>query len=324
MTEDPKTLMRALERERKRRAVAESLLEEKSRELFHSFEELEQAHKQLKANQKQLVQSEKMASLGIMSAGVAHEINNPIGFVLSNLKTLAEYAPVFSNLYEGLNGLLEKIEDDSCLAEEKQRLLAYLEQEDVEFLMEDTGDLLTESTEGVVRVRDIVAGMKSFSHSDTTDQEELDLNDTVSKTLALASGQLKTSCALETDLGDLPRLVGNSGRLGQVVMNLVVNASQAVSPDNGKVLIRTFADDNAVTLEVQDNGHGMNEETKNKLFTPFFTTKPVGEGTGLGLSITFGIIEEHGGRVDVESEEGVGTTFSVVLPTKRSAQAATA
>ncbi len=309
MTTSVDTLNRALERERKRRAHAEQLLEEKSRELFHSYESLEKAHEELKENQKKLVQSEKMASLGILSAGIAHEVNTPIGFVLSNVTTLGEYTPQFSRLYEELKNLLEKLPDD-----DRQRISRFLEEEEIDFIVEDTGDLVSESLEGVTRVRDIVAGLKTFSHADNDSIEPVDINDVINSTLTLARSEIERAGQLSTDLQDVPALMGNRGKLGQVIMNLVVNASQAICEEKGEILVRSRCVDDEVVIDIQDNGCGMDEETQMKLFTPFFTTKEVGEGTGLGLTITFGIVEEHRGRIEVSSALGEGTTFSVHLP----------
>ncbi len=314
MSDDPNVLRRALDRERKRRAHAEHLLEEKSRALFESYADLEKAHEALKCNQKQLVRSEKLASLGTLSAGMAHEINNPIGFVLSNLNSLNEYVPAIRQLHEEIIDLLNKVPDASPLAEDRQRLRAFLDDEDMEFIMEDTGDLLRESLQGVTRVRDIVAGLKTFARQGDRTLTELDLNHVVNETLTLARRQIESNSEVITELAAIPPVMGTEGRLMQVLTNLVVNASQAVCPKKGRIVVRTRVDGDDVVIEVQDNGHGMTEEVQEKLFTPFFTTKGVGKGTGLGLSISFGIIEEHNGRIEVKSAPGEGTTFSVYLP----------
>ncbi len=312
-TNDPALLERALNRERKRRAAAESLLEEKSRELFHSYKELEAALEELESNKDQLVQSEKMASLGVMAAGVAHEINNPIGFVQSNLNTLGEYAPVFAEIV----ALSQTLMQESPEAPAAKSLKELLEAEDIDFVLEDSQDILKESRSGIERVRDIVAGLKTFSHMDGDEQTEVQINDVLANTLNIARGQLKHQCEIIETLDDIPPVLGNSGRLGQVFMNLIVNAGQALPESAGRIEISSRLEDDQVVVTVADNGSGISPEHQKKLFEPFFTTKDVGEGTGLGLSISLGIINDHKGQIECESAEGQGTTFTVTLPVQR-------
>ena len=307
---DVEVLQRSLDRERKRRDQAERLLEEKSRELFYSYRQLEETLTELEANKDQLVQSEKMASLGVMAAGVAHEINNPVGFVSSNLNSLGEYLDVLCQLAARVEHYLGDPGDSARCA-----LAEFFKSEDVPYLVEDSADLIKESREGLSRVQDIVAGLRTFSRSSDGDREAVDLADCLANTLPIARSQFGSHCDFEVRVGELPQVTGNSGRLSQVFLNLLVNAAQAVAGQSEpRVVLEAEPLADAVELRISDNGCGIPEEHIDKLFQPFFTTKPVGEGTGLGLSISHGIVEEHGGQIFCESRVGVGTTFRVTLP----------
>ena len=321
MTDEAAALRKALERERARRNLAEQLLEEKSRALYASYKELEDAHLELTRNKESLIQSEKMASLGIMSAGMAHEINNPVGFMLSNMESLHEYLPVFMRGYSLLREVVGEIDQDSPLAHRRAEVLEYLQTSDVEYLVEDTADLLRETRDGLHRVKEIVAGLRMFSRADVGGMAELDVNACIEQTLQLARTEIRKTCDIIAELADdLPVVKGNQARLGQVLVNLLVNAVDAVndaSPegtDGGSVTVRSRLLDGFVEIQVQDTGCGMDEALQKKIFEPFYTTKEVGRGTGLGLSISHGIIEEHGGRIRVDSTPGQGTTFSIELP----------
>ena len=317
---DIETLQRAYEREKAKRAHAESLLEDKSRELFLSYEALQKshdevtaAHEELVLKQKQLVQSEKMASLGIISAGVAHEINNPIGFVLSNVVTLGENVASFNSLCTRLKGVFEAANDDDQLRASVSELATFYAEEDFDFVVEDGEGLITETTDGIVRVRDIVAGLKSFARVDTDEKTVANINECIESTLKILDSQTKYACDVKCCFAELPEIMCFPGKLNQVFMNLIVNAVHAVEED-GVICVSTTQESDSVTITVPDNGKGIAPEHLEDLFTPFFTTKPVGEGTGLGLSISHGIIEEHGGTISVDSTVGEGTTFTVTLP----------
>lgn len=310
---DIEVLERALARERKRRAAAENLLEEKSRELYHSYTKLEKAHNELRDNKDKLVQSEKMASLGVLSAGVAHEINNPIGFIQSNLNTLSEYAPIAVNVISQTKLLMAQHTD----AEPAQALQKIFDDKEIDFVLEDAHDILKECRDGIRRVQDIVSGLKEFSHMDNDEHDDVNVNELIENALNIAKSQFKTYCEVEQCLAELPAVKGNSGRLRQVFMNLIVNAGQALPDDGGKIRVASTCDGGTVTVTVEDNGCGISEEHKRRLFEPFFTTKDVGEGTGLGLSISLGIIEDHGGALTCESVVGEGTTFALTLPVQR-------
>ncbi len=316
---DIEILQRSLAREKAQRNLAEQLLEDKSRELFQSYEklrsshdELEHAHAEVKEKQEQLVQSEKMASLGIMSAGVAHEINNPLAFVFSNVNSLSHAVDQFKIFHELIEKLLQSSQS-TISDEERKKIDAFCKESDIEYLLEDCTELIQETVDGIQRVKGIVAGLKDFARADTAERESVDINLCIRNTLKIAIGQVKSNCKIEENLGDLPEISGFSGKIGQVILNLIVNASQAID-DNGVISIATTLDESDVIITVADTGCGMSKETIDDIFTPFFTTKPIGEGTGLGLSVSHGIVEEHGGKIRVDSEQGKGTCFTIRLP----------
>ncbi len=269
------------------------------------FKELKNTHEKLDDTQKQLMQSERMASIGQLAAGVAHEINNPIGFILSNYETLAEYVEVLNNI---LN-LYPTIEDDST----KSKLSEIWASEDVDFIREDLSELLVASKNGLNRVQEIVAGLKSFSHNNTASYIPMSLNDCVEDSIQLVWNELKYNCEIIRNLNDIPEVVGNYGQIEQVIVNMLINAKHAME-DTGVITLETKAEKECVVLIITDNGMGISEENIQKLFTPFFTTKAVGVGTGLGLSISYGILTDHGASIDVKSEVGKGTTFTITFP----------
>lgn len=256
--------------------------------------------------QAQLLQSEKMAAIGQLAAGVAHEINNPIGFVNSNLGTLKSY---IANLFEVIEAY-EKMEisgDQSLLKAARQRA-------DLEFLRDDLPSLLAESQDGLSRVTRIVQDLKDFSRVDQAERQLADLNAAMESTLNVVRNEIKYKADVVLELADLPQVDCVPAQINQVFMNLLVNAAQAI-PQRGKIFVRSGLENGHVWFEVEDTGKGMSEETRRRIFEPFFTTKPVGQGTGLGLSISYDIIvKKHGGRFDVRSEEDKGTCFRLWLP----------
>jgi len=316
---------RALKRERAARERAETLLEDKSRELYlanedlkaqheriaRRNEEIESAHSSLKDAQAQLVQAEKLATVGQLAAGVAHEINNPIGFIMSNLGTLNSYSEVMVSLISGYRQHTrnEDPEPGSALAQ----LRNTEKTEDIEYILDDIVELVEESVEGTRRVKEIVQGLKSFSRIDDAAETAADLNEGLDATLKVVANELKYKCEIVKDYGELPLVPCSLAQLNQVFMNLLVNAAHAIE-DHGTVTIVTRLEDRFAVVEVRDTGRGIPDDKIGSIFDPFFTTKPVGTGTGLGLSISYGIIEEHGGDISVESEVGVGTVFTIRLP----------
>ena len=286
---------------------------EAEQQLTYAYERLQRVNEQLKENQVHLVHSVKMASLGQMAAGVAHEINNPVGFVTSNLGTIAEYTRVFTRLLEAYETLTDQVTRDQSTADLLHRIAEMRQEEDLDFIREDIDHLLAESLNGMHRVKEIVQGLKSFAHLDEAEMQIADVNEGIEATLKVVWNELKYKCEVHTKLKPLPKIRCYPGQLNQVFMNLLVNAAHAME-HRGEITIETEATDSKMIIRISDNGVGIPEEHLSKLFNPFFTTKPVGEGTGLGLSISYGIIEKHGGSIEVDSEVGRGTTFTIYLP----------
>ncbi|MBX7148933.1 GAF domain-containing protein [bacterium] len=298
--------------------------QESQEELEKNNVALENTLSNLKQAQAQLVQSEKMAGLGVLAAGVAHEINNPVGFVMSNLCTLNSYV----SLYKSLSDKQDKLIDLYRTSSNQLAIQGYLNEidmlkkkEDLNFVNEDIDILIKESTEGIERVRDIVQGLKSFARLDEADFKDADINEGIESTLKIVWNEIKYKCTLEKKLSPVPLIRCFPGQLNQVFMNLIVNASQAIK-EKGTITIETFSDNDSVSVKISDTGHGIAPENLEKIFTPFFTTKPTGKGTGLGLSISYGIIEKHGGTIKVESTVGVGTSFIITLPREGAQNAA--
>ena len=256
----------------------------------------------------QLVQSEKMASIGQLAAGVAHEINNPVGFIKSNFSSLKRYGKDLHAVIEKYNGIIKELEKTQTQTEVDQ----INEEFDIEFITEDIQNLLSESFEGITRIEDIVNSLKDYSRSDNQ-WEQADINTHIENTLKIVSHELKYVASIEKDYGEIPLVECLPMQIGQVMMNLLVNAGQAIQED-GKIIIKTREENNKVIISVSDNGKGIAKEHLAKIFDPFFTTKPVGQGTGLGLSLSYNIIQKHNGEMNVESEVGKGTEFIIQLP----------
>lgn len=303
----------AYERERQARQMAESLLDDKTRSLYDNVIKLESTVAELEEAQDKLIQSEKMASIGQLAAGVAHEINNPIGFSLSNLNTLTDYLESILSLDKLVLGALPNMADEGFSAQYK----ALRNDQDIDFICEDIESLLADSIKGLNRVSAIVANLKKVSHSGDLEKDACDVNELIDEALKVVWSELKYTMKVHKDFGTLSNLLCHGGEITQVLMNLFLNASYACE-ENGELDIRTYQTminkDQWIIIKVQDNGKGMAPEVVKKIFDPFFTTKPVGVGTGLGLSVSFGIIDKHGGTIKVHSEEGKGTTFTILLP----------
>lgn len=268
--------------------------------------------KKLEEAQNQLLQSEKMASIGQLAAGVAHEINNPIGFVNSNINTMQQYCNSLLQLLAGY----EKTEH--LLPENELITLKNIKSKiDIKRVMEDITPLLSESKDGLDRVKRIVQDLKDFSRVDVETKIFSNLEKGLESTINVVWSELKYKAEIVREYADIPAIECVPSQINQVFMNLLVNAAQAI-PQRGQITLRTGYDDSQVWIEVADNGSGINAANINKIFEPFFTTKPVGKGTGLGLSLSYSIIKKHGGNIEVSSEEGVGTTFKVTLPRQAS------
>ncbi len=287
--------------------------EDYERELQQRHAELRQAYLRLNGTQEKLLQSEKMASIGQLAAGVAHEINNPIGYVHSNLGSLQEYLRSLFTVIESYERALRAPDPKSQIAEIddiRKRL-------DIDFISRDLPQLMAESREGIERVTRIVRDLKDFSYSGRDESWKLvDLHAGLESTINIIWNELKYKVTLERRYGELPMIECLPSELNQVYMNLLLNAGHAIA-DRGNIAVSTGVDGDEVWVEFQDDGAGISADLRQRIFDPFFTTKPVGSGTGLGLSISYGIINKHHGRIDLESTVGEGSRFRIVLPIRQ-------
>jgi two-component system NtrC family sensor kinase len=304
------------QRSEERRRKAEKELEEQRRRQQEELEErVRQVTRELEARQAQLIQSEKLASLGQMAASIAHEINNPVSYVASNVSLLDEYIAVLLELL----GLYQQVEQrlgsppPGTVADLLEQVRTVRERERLEEILQDLKEMMGDSREGISRIREFVQSLKTFVREEPGSPQETDLNQVLQMTLRMLRHEFKHKCDVHTELAPLPPLRCFPTQLNQVFLNLLINAAQAIE-QQGEIRITTSREGDEAVVRITDTGAGMGPETLGKLFTPFFTTKPAGQGTGLGLTICYSIIERHKGRIDVESERGRGTTFTVRLP----------
>lgn len=278
---------------------------------FTDITERKQNERMLQQMQGQIVQQEKMASIGQLAAGVAHEINNPMGFITSNLTSLGKYADRLDVYIAALQQSL-----GSCPTHPDTAEIDALRQKlKVDYIISDVRELVNESLDGANRVRRIVQDLKSFSRVDQAECCRTNLNEALETTINIAWNELKYIATMERDFGEVPDIVCYPQQLNQVFLNLLVNAAQAMEKQ-GNIIVRTWLENEMVLVSVADSGKGMPESVRSLIFEPFFTTKEAGKGTGLGLSISADIIRKHGGEISVASEVGAGTTFTVKLPVK--------
>ncbi|MFZ4860373.1 MAG: sensor histidine kinase, partial [Desulfuromonadaceae bacterium] len=284
-------------------------LEAKMSTLQRTIEEQQKTEKILKLMQQQIIQQEKMASIGQLAAGVAHEINNPVSFIASNLTSLGKYADRFDQYIAALQQSLY-----SCASHHDLAQIDALRQKlKIDYIISDVRELVNESIDGVNRVRRIVQDLKSFSRVDQAEHCRINLNDLLETTINIACNELKYIAVLERNFGEIPAIYCYPQQLNQVFLNLLVNATQAMEKQ-GSITINTWSDNDNVFVSVADTGKGMSEQVQKCIFEPFYTTKEIGKGTGLGLSISADIICKHLGKITVSSEVGVGSTFTVRLP----------
>jgi signal transduction histidine kinase len=281
--------------------------------LTRTNSELQTLNTKLEQAQSQLLQSEKMAAIGRLAAGVAHEINNPVGFIKSNLQTMGKYVADLMhvvNAYGKVEALLPEHQDSFTELHKLQ------EQIEFEYEKQDILALMSESREGLERVSKIVQDLKNFSHVESEDKWIVDdIHKEIESTLNVISNELR-ACEVKKDYGMLPPIEGLFSQLNQVFMNLLINAAHAIET-RGTITIRTGTAVDMVWIEIADTGKGIASKSLSQIFVPFYTTKPVGQGTGLGLSVSYSIIQKHHGRITVESEVGKGTTFRIWLPIRR-------
>ncbi|MGE5622525.1 MAG: ATP-binding protein [Bacillota bacterium] len=296
----------------------EQLVAQRTAELQNANLALRQINRDLADAHNQLLQSEKMASIGQLAAGVAHEINNPLGFVNSNLSTLIDYVQRLFKIIDAYE------KSESALAQLPDALKtvhALRKQLDLDYVKEDVFSLLSESQEGMLRVKNIVQDLKDFSHVGTAEWQLADLHAGLNSTLNIVNNEIKYKATVVKEYGELPLVECLPLELNQVFMNLLVNAAHAIERF-GEITMRTGLEGDKVWIDIGDNGSGIAPENLSRIFDPFFTTKPVGKGTGLGLSLSYSIVQKHHGRIDVDSELGRGTRFRVWLPVAQAAVAA--
>ncbi len=294
-----------------------SYLGEQFNNMMHILEtqhtDLENAYNDLKMVQSQVLQQEKMASIGQLAAGVAHEINNPMGFIISNLNTLKRYLEKVSEYLTVYTATVERCSKQCGNADilleiaEKRKALK------IDYITEDLNNLIKESLEGADRVKKIVQDLKNFSRVDESEFKTADINSGLESTINIVWNELKYKATLVKEYGDIPLTVCNPGQLNQVFMNMLVNAAHAIEKQ-GEIRVRTWAESGLINIAISDSGYGISEENQKRIFEPFFTTKEVGKGTGLGLSIAYDIIKKHNGMIKVDSAIGKGTTFTVSIP----------
>ena len=293
------------------RDVSDSYVRQK--ELERRNGQLRQTLASLAGTQEQLMRSGKMASIGQLAAGVAHEINNPIGYVHSNLGSLQEYLHSLFQLIEAYERAL-RVPDPRAMLPELEDIRKRC---DFEFIRVDLPQLMAESRQGIERVTQIVRNLKEFSYSDRDQSwRSADLHAGLESTINIVWNELKYKVTLERHYGKLPPVQCRLSELNQVFMNMLLNASQAIN-ERGTITISTGVEGEEVWVQFEDTGEGMPEDVQQNIFDPFFTTKPVGSGTGLGLSISYGIVKSHNGRIDVTSTPGVGSCFRITLPIRQ-------
>lgn len=301
---------------REQNIILEAKVTERTHELKASNEELNKTLKDLKEAEMQLVESEKMASLGQLTAGIAHEINNPINFVTSNVKPLKRDVEMVISM---LNQIEEISLSDTSSADKKQQIDELKQEYDYDYLKTEIDYLINGINEGSSRTAEIVKGLRIFSRLDEDDLKRANINEGLDSTLVIVNNQLDNRIDIVKQYDELPLVECYPGKLNQVFLNMVSNALHAIKSrykeEKGGVLtISTSANATHILISIRDNGIGMDETTKKKLFEPFFTTKDVGEGTGLGLSIAYNTIVKHNGTITVNSEIGVGTEFIIEIP----------
>ncbi len=307
----------ALENERiisEQNSMLEGKVKQRTQALEMVNDELSKTFDNLKNTQSQLVDSEKMASLGQLTAGIAHEINNPINFVISNVKPLRrDIADVISVIKK-----YEEIDEQTNLTQKLLEIKTFKREIDLDYVIDEINSLLKGVGEGAIRTSEIIKGLRIFSRVDEVDIKKADIHQGIDSTLTLLNSAMKGKIDIVKNYDDIAFIECYAGKLNQLFMNILSNAIQVLNTNPAskppKITITTLKVDNNVIITIEDNGAGMNSETKKKIFEPFFTTKNVGEGTGLGLSIVFSIIEKHKGNIEVESELGIGTKFIISIP----------
>ena len=284
-------------------------IDENRKHIQHALERLEKAYEELKASQLKVLQQEKMASIGQLAAGVAHELNNPMSFISSNLSTLDKYVHRLIDFIGTQSEIIESFKNKAAVkkAEEKRKKIK------LDYILEDLKVMLKESLDGSDRVKKIVYELNCFSRMDEEEYKEADINECIDSAIIIVWNELKYKSTLEKNYGNLPHTKCYSRQINQIFVNLLINAVNSIA-DKGVIKIKTWHKDGFIFMEVSDTGVGIPRQNLIKIFEPFFTTKDAGKGTGLGLSITYEIVQRHKGEITVKSEVGRGTTFTIRIP----------
>ncbi len=297
------------------RQQSEQALKQRDDRLQQMFLDLQDAHNTLKCTHEQMIQSEKMAAVGMLAAGIAHEINNPLGFIASNLVVLEKYVEnltVYCQTYDRLCVALDA-NDEARISAARSEVENIQERLELDEMMSDLGPVVRETREGFERIRKIVQDLKSFSRADTGHTESVDINVLTESVLRIVWNEIKYKTDLVKEYGQIPLVAANPRQMEQVILNVLVNAVQSVV-DHGMITIRTFLRESSVVIEIEDTGRGISAEVLPRIFDPFFTTKEPGEGAGMGLSISYDIVKRHHGSIDIESIVGKGTKVMISLP----------
>jgi len=292
-------------------------LEEKDKKLQESYEALSNV-------QLSMIQEDKMANIGQLSAGIAHEINNPLGFIISNFGTLEKYIDKLFLIINSYKNLINSFKTEGFSEEAIERLNKEERKVDLDFITSDIVELFKDTEDGIERVRKIVVAMKNFAHSTVEGEfQQYDINEGITQTLVIAKNELKYNATVEVMLGEIPFVQAQGNEINQTILNIIINASHAIKEKQqkidpnffGQLTIKTYCENDYVSCVIEDNGTGIPKEVQNKIFEPFYTTKPIGKGTGLGLSIAYDtIVNKHRGKLEVESTLGIGAKFTIKLP----------
>lgn len=288
-------------------------------------DELEKSKKELEGIKRNIIQIDKIASTGEIAAGIVHEINNPLGFIISNFDTLKKYLEKIKKIIvlyeENMSNYPDNTEEFQCSL---NNIIELEKAYNLKFVLEDIDELFKDTEQGIERVRKIVGAVRNFTHRDLNEKfEPFNLNEAINSTLIIARNELKYDCNVETILNDIPVIQAKSSEINQVLLNIIINSSHAIKEKRqknnlselGNIIIKTYSEDKFVCCSIEDDGVGIPEENINKIFEPLFTTKEIGKGTGLGLSITHDIIKnKHKGELSVKSEVGMGTTITIKIP----------
>lgn len=290
-------------------------VKERTKSLEEALQELQKTHDDLKSVQTQLLQSEKFSAIGQLAAGIAHEINNPIGFINSNMQTLEQYVAHYSGLLKTLNDIEKAFQQNDAqkISEIISRWKKIRQEVNFEFIREDITKLIKESQEGAEKIRKIVLDLRDFARPDKGVTDLVNMEGLIESVLNVVWNEIKYKAELKREYGKVPPISCDPQKIGQVLMGILINAAQSIK-GKGVISIKTYMDGEHVLIDVTDTGCGIPPEHVTRIFDPFFTTKPVGQGVGLGLSVSYDIIKKHGGKLTFKSQTGVGTTFTIQLP----------